>query len=74
VTQRGFRWVGRPPNLFQALSQHLAGHFFLAAAVLHFNLWTAKKLIEKLRYMHRNPVMRGLVALPERWRWSSFRT
>ncbi len=23
--------------------------------------------------MHRNPVTRGLVATPEKWRWSSFR-
>jgi putative transposase len=30
--------------------------------------------IEKLRYMHRNPVQRGLVAEPEQWRWSSFRS
>jgi putative transposase len=29
--------------------------------------------VEKLRYMHRNPVKRGLVASPELWRWSSFR-
>jgi putative transposase len=29
--------------------------------------------VEKLRYMHRNPVQRGLVASPELWRWSSFR-
>jgi hypothetical protein len=26
-----------------------------------------------LRYMHRNPVKRGLVELPERWRRSSYR-
>ncbi len=26
-----------------------------------------------LRYMHENPVRRGLVAAPEEWRWSSFR-
>ena len=38
-----------------------------------FNVWTAKKRIEKLRYMHRNPVKRGLVARPELWHWSSFR-
>ena len=29
---------------------------------------------EKLRYMHRNPVKRGLVGSPEQWRWSSFRS
>ena len=28
---------------------------------------------EKLRYLHRNPVKRGLCALPEQWPWSSFR-
>ena len=38
-----------------------------------FNVWTEKKRIEKLRYMHRNPVVRGLVEKPDQWRWSSFR-
>ena len=30
--------------------------------------------IEKLIYMHRNPVMRGLVQAPEQWPWSSYRS
>jgi len=38
-----------------------------------FNVWTERKRIEKLRYMHRNPVKRGLVESPELWKWSSFR-
>ena len=38
-----------------------------------FNVWTERKRIEKLRYMHRNPVKRGLVTQPEQWAWSSFR-
>ncbi len=38
-----------------------------------FNVWTAKKRIEKLKYMHRNPVKRGLVENPEDWIWSSYR-
>ena len=38
-----------------------------------FNVWTERKRIEKLRYMHRNPVNRGLVEQPDQWRWSSFR-
>jgi hypothetical protein len=37
-----------------------------------FNVWTERKRIEKLRYMHRNPVKRGLVAEPDQWTWSSF--
>jgi putative transposase len=38
-----------------------------------FNVYTGRKYTEKLRYMHRNPVKRGLVTAPELWRWSSFR-
>jgi putative transposase len=38
-----------------------------------FNVRNEEKRIEKLRYMHRNPVVRGLVAKPEGWSWSSFR-
>lgn len=38
-----------------------------------FNAHTEDKRVEKLRYMHRNPVTRGLVAKPEDWPWSSFR-
>jgi len=34
---------------------------------------TEKKRIEKLRYIHRNPVKRGLVNSPEEWLWSSYR-
>jgi putative transposase len=30
-----------------------------------FNVWTERKPIEKLGYMHRNPVKRGLVTQPE---------
>ncbi len=38
-----------------------------------FNLHCADKIPEKLRYLHRNPVARGLVEKPEDWQWSSFR-
>jgi len=38
-----------------------------------FNVWTERKRVEKLRYMHRNPVKRGLVSEPQQWSWSSFR-
>jgi REP element-mobilizing transposase RayT len=50
----------RPPGVWQA-------RFY------DFNVWTTKKRIEKLRYMHRNPVKRALVEKPEQWRWSSYR-
>lgn len=37
-----------------------------------FNVHNEEKRTEKLRYMHRNPVKRGLVEKPEDWPWSSF--
>lgn len=38
-----------------------------------FNVWSEGKRLEKLTYMHNNPVKRGLVDSPEKWEWSSFR-
>ena len=46
---------------------------FWQARYYNFNVYNERKRIEKLRYMHRNPVARGLVAAPEDWAWSSFR-
>jgi putative transposase len=37
-----------------------------------FNVHSELKRVEKLRYMHRNPVRRGLAEKPEDWPWSSF--
>ena len=38
---------------------------FWQARYYDFNVWSEKNFVEKLRYIHRNPVGRGLVALPE---------
>ena len=46
---------------------------FWQARYYDFNVHTHGKHVEKLRYMHRNPVVRGLVARPEDWLWSSYR-
>src|SRR3979490_3155490 len=45
---------------------------FWQARYYDFNVWSEERRIEKLRYMHRNPVKRGLVLNPEDWVWSSF--
>ena len=37
-----------------------------------FNVWSQTKFVEKLQYMHMNPVKRKLVAHPKDWPWSSF--
>jgi putative transposase len=46
---------------------------FWQARYYDFNVFTHRKFVEKLRYIHRNPVTRGLVAAPQDWLWSSFR-
>lgn len=60
---------------------------FWQARYYDYNVPSAEKTTEKLRYIHRNPgsparelcalgwkpVARGLVAKPEDWAWSSFR-
>jgi putative transposase len=45
---------------------------FWQARYYDFNVRSQRKFIEKIRYMHRNPVVRRLVRRPEDWPWSSF--
>jgi putative transposase len=47
------------------------GHFW-QRRFYDFNVWSEKKLIEKLKYMHANPVQRRLVGHPKDWPWSSW--
>jgi len=46
---------------------------FWQARYYDFNVHNEEKRVEKLRYLHRNPVRAGLVERPEDWAWSSFR-
>ena len=38
-----------------------------------FNIRNYPQFVEKLKYIHRNPVRAGLCERPEDWEWSSFR-
>jgi len=67
-------------QMLQSLKQSVARTLALRAAdsfwqarYYDFNVWSEGKSVEKLRYIHRNPVVRGLVERPEDWPWSSFR-
>ena len=59
----------------QSVARRLVGRneHFWQKRYYDFNVWTEKKCVEKLRYIHRNPVTRGLVERPEDWAWSSYR-
>lgn len=76
--------VGEPGEsslavVLQVLKQQTSRRFkreedrFWQRRYYDFNVWNEEKRMEKLRYMHRNPVRRRLVAKPEDWPWSSFR-
>jgi putative transposase len=66
-------------SLIQSLKQTVArklgfdGLHLWQRRYYDFNVWSARKVVEKLRYMHRNPVKRGLADKHEDWLWSSFR-
>ncbi len=49
-----------------------AGHVW-QSRFYDFVACAERKRVEKLRYIHRNPVKRGLVLEPDQWAWSSFR-
>jgi len=59
----------RQGSLWSEIPQ--AGHIW-QHRFYEFVVFTEKKRIEKLRYVHRNPVKRGLVLEPQHWPWSSF--
>jgi REP element-mobilizing transposase RayT len=60
----------RQGSLWQAA---LDGGHIWQARFYDFVVFTENKRTEKLRYMHRNPVKRGLVLEPQQWDWSSYR-
>lgn len=78
--------VGTPSTVVQVLKQRVSRELrgvrleatgrelprFWQPRFYDFNVWSREKRIEKLRYMHRNPVHRGLVERPEDWVWSSY--
>jgi putative transposase len=59
-------------NVGHELRQFAGRTPFWQVRYYDFNVWTERKHVEKLRYMHQNPVERGLVEDPEDWEWSSF--
>ncbi len=62
-------------SLKQGVSRRLIGdapHFW-QKRYYDFNVRSQEKFREKLRYIHRNPVRKGLCERPGDWEWSSFR-
>ena len=62
-------------SLKQGVARHLIGdaEHFWQKRYYDFNIRDYPQFVEKLRYIHRNPVKAGLCERPEDWQWSSFR-
>jgi len=60
-------------SLKQGVSRRLIGdsEHFWQHRYYDFSIRDYRQFLEKLRYIHRNPVMRGLCERPEQWQWSS---
>jgi len=64
--------AGAPFKPGVGLSGDFPQHFW-QKRYYDFNVRNYRQFVEKLRYIHRNPVKRGLCERPEDWEWSSFR-
>ncbi len=62
-------------SLKQGVSRRLIGgaEHFWQKRYYDLNIRDYPQFVEKLRYIHRNPVKGGLCERPEDWEWSSFR-
>jgi putative transposase len=62
-------------SLKQGVSRRLIGEaeHFWQKRYYDYNIRDHHQFVEKLRYIHRNPVMRGLCEQPQDWEWSSCR-
>lgn len=61
------RMEDRQPNVKRAY------RFWQRGGGYDRNIMGDDELLEKITYIHNNPVRRGLVSHPSEWRWSSFR-
>ena len=68
-------WCGRMLKSFELppTVHHHAHYRVWNRRGYDMNIWSEKKRLEKLAYMHNNPVKRRLVNNPGEWPWSSWR-
>jgi len=68
--------VSHPPRKFNfkgcATRREVLPRQFWQRRFHDFNVWSHTKELEKLEYMHFNPVKRKLVRDPKDWPWSSY--
>jgi len=74
VERAAVRTFGRRYALLEvSFAKRLKAGAFWQKRYYDRNVRDEREFMEKLRYLHRNPVKAGLCELPEDWPWSSFR-
>ncbi|MCG3122635.1 MAG: hypothetical protein GIKADHBN_01027 [Phycisphaerales bacterium] len=68
------RWVARRASILDRIADGQGRpRFWQKGGGFDRNVRDDGEFCREVRYIHRNPVERGLVARPEEWRWSSVR-
>lgn len=79
VARKALNWAQRDdPQFLSRMEQQqsngrMAHRFWLRGGGYDRNLRSDRDIHEKIRYIHENPVRRGLVENAEDWPWSSWR-
>lgn len=61
------------PMMLNRNSRKATYHFWQRGGGYDRNLFTKEAILASVNYMHNNPVKKGLVEIPEDWKWSSAR-
>jgi REP element-mobilizing transposase RayT len=67
----GRDWLLNQLAYFRAAHKHGSDHQVWQEGVHPQAIRSDEMMLQKLEYLHNNPVKRGLVASPEHWRYSS---
>ena len=71
LPREGRDWLMNQLAYYRARHKSDSQHQVWQEGVHPQSIATDEMMLQKLEYLHNNPVKRGLVALPEHWRYSS---
>ncbi|MCC6285013.1 MAG: transposase [Phycisphaerales bacterium] len=66
-------WKRNEDRRLETIATETGHRFWQRGGGYDRNIFSDQEFAEKLNYMHRNPVERGLADRPEDWEWSSAR-
>ena len=67
----GREWLLNQLGYFRSAHKQMSAHQIWQEGVHPQSITSDEMMLQKLEYLHKNPVKRALVASPEHWRYSS---